>query len=337
MSEEFEGIPRSVETSASPADPTGERSAGGRYFLDTEFDGHNGPLLSLALVRDDGESVHVRTTDRATDPWVIVNVEPLMDSHDAGVFAEVPPDEVGITVASFFSLMRDNSPTIIADSVVDIGRFCRALSTGMDGGWASVDYPLIRFEVHDVAAYPTDVPNAVQHNAWWDAVALGEKLRSSEAPPVSQDGQGPRPRTEAPDAPKSPLPDMERVAREASPGPWGELHNMAGPMGVIGAMPEGFPEKICWLEMHGREHANARFIATFDPPTVLHLLHLNGALASIVREFVDTEAGIAKRSHEEWRDGKWVWNDTIWKAADPEGFDLVKRAEAALSLQEKGS
>lgn len=146
-----------------------------RYYLDTEFDGHNGPLLSLALVGEN-DSIHVRTTERATDPWVIANVEPLMDQHDAGMDAEVPLNEVGVTIASFFSLMRDNEPTIVADSVVDIGRFCRALSTGMDGGWSSVDYPVVRFEVHDVAAYPTTLPGAVQHNAWWDAMALRHML-----------------------------------------------------------------------------------------------------------------------------------------------------------------
>ncbi len=147
-----------------------------RYYLDTELDGHNGPLLSLALVAEDGDGIHIRTTERAADSWVAANVEPLMGSHDAGMEAEVPLNEVGLTIASFFSLMRDAEPTIIADSVVDIGRFCRALSTNMKGEWESVDYPLMRFEVHDIAAYPTDLPGAVQHNAWWDAMALRHKL-----------------------------------------------------------------------------------------------------------------------------------------------------------------
>lgn len=146
-----------------------------RYYLDTEFDGHNGPLLSLALVSE-YESIHIRTTERASDPWVAANVEPLMNRHDAGVSAKVTLNEVGVTIANFFSIMRDTAPVIIADSVVDIGRFCRALSTGMDGEWSSVDYPVIRFEVHDVAAYPTTLPGAVQHNAWWDAMALRHLL-----------------------------------------------------------------------------------------------------------------------------------------------------------------
>lgn len=56
-----------------------------RYYLDTEFDGHNGPLLSLALVTRSGHGLYVRTSDRAKDPWVIQNVEPLMEQHSANV------------------------------------------------------------------------------------------------------------------------------------------------------------------------------------------------------------------------------------------------------------
>ncbi len=149
-----------------------------RYFLDTEFDGHGGPLLSVALVREDGLSLHVRTTARATDPWVIANVEPHMDRHDADVIGySVEPDRVGISLRSF--LDPDQCPVIVADSPVDIGRFCAALSTGEDGGWASADYPLMTFEVHNVDCYPTTLPGAVQHNAWWDAMALRHLLGSA--------------------------------------------------------------------------------------------------------------------------------------------------------------
>lgn len=66
-----------------------------RYFLDTEFDGHGGELLSLALVAECGTGLHVRTTARATDPWVVQNVEPLMGEHDADVCAELPVNAVG--------------------------------------------------------------------------------------------------------------------------------------------------------------------------------------------------------------------------------------------------
>lgn len=146
-----------------------------RYYLDCEFDGHNGPLLSLALTTESG-GIHIRTTERATDPWVREHVEPFMDCHNAGLSLEVKPNEVGEVISNFFDFIGDSTPLIVADSVVDIGRFCRALSTNKEGGWRSVDYPAIGFEVHNVDAYPTDLPGAVQHNAWWDAMALRHKL-----------------------------------------------------------------------------------------------------------------------------------------------------------------
>lgn len=79
------------------------------------------------------------------------------------------------------SKVGDNCHTIIADSPVDIGRFCAALSTSEDGGWASADYPRMTFEVHNVDCYPTTLPGAVQHNAWWDAMALRHLVMASQA------------------------------------------------------------------------------------------------------------------------------------------------------------
>ena len=148
-----------------------------RFYIDCEFDGHGGPLLSIALVREDGYSIHIRTNQIAQDPWVIANVVAAMDKDDAHCKQWIPLGEVGESIRSFVG--DCDCPTIIADSPVDIGRFCQAISTGSDGGWASADYPAMRFEVHNVACYPTDLPGAVQHNAWWDAMALRHKLTSS--------------------------------------------------------------------------------------------------------------------------------------------------------------
>lgn len=151
-----------------------------RFYIDCEFDGHGGRLLSIAIVPESqtGLSVHIRTREAATDPWVIANVEPLMDSHDADLIWLVDINGVGDCIRN--ALEHCERPVIIADSPVDIGRFCAAISTSNDGGWASCDYPLMRFEVHNVDCYPTDLPGAVQHNAWWDAMALRHVLRARE-------------------------------------------------------------------------------------------------------------------------------------------------------------
>jgi hypothetical protein len=152
-----------------------------RYYLDCEFDGHNGPLLSLALVQEDGFSIHIKTDDKPEDPWVWDNVWPVMHEHFADIAVTgLDSREVGSEIRRFL----DSDPTIIADSPVDIGRFCQAISTGEDGGWASADYPRMAFEVHNVDCYPTTLKGAVQHNAWWDAMALREKLNH----PPTNDG-----------------------------------------------------------------------------------------------------------------------------------------------------
>lgn len=149
-----------------------------KYFVDCEFDGHNGPLLSLAIVAQDGLSCHWRTGVRAMDIWVIQNVEPLMDSHKASFNVLLSgPNSLGGELRDF--LAGDDAPVIIADSPVDIERFCRAYMTDRNGDYFPNDRPKMRFEVHDVDAYPTTLEGAVQHNAWWDAMALRNVLTTT--------------------------------------------------------------------------------------------------------------------------------------------------------------
>ena len=151
-----------------------------KFYVDCEFDGHGGPLLSIALVHEGGDSIHVRVAEaQATDPWVIENVVPLLGRHDANWSAHVTANEVGETLRQFIGFC--DHPVIIADSPVDIGRFCQAISTGEDGGWCSTGYPQMTFEVHNVDCYPTDLSGAVQHNAYWDAMALRHRLTESVA------------------------------------------------------------------------------------------------------------------------------------------------------------
>ena len=141
------------------------------FYIDCEFDGHDGPLLSIAMVRADGYSLHIEAANIAVaDPWVAANVVPILGCHRADISCRVRPNEVGRQIRYFIGDCQ--RPTIIADSPVDIGRFCRAISTGEDGGWASTGYPGMTFKVCNVDCYPTTLKGAVQHNAWWDAMAL---------------------------------------------------------------------------------------------------------------------------------------------------------------------
>lgn len=150
-----------------------------RYYIDCEFDGHNGPLISMAIVRSARQSITILTSETAADPWVTENVIPVLHSDKAQETIFVSPNSVGMAIRDF--LGGDQWPVIIADSPVDIARFCHALSTAPDGKWASADYPRMTFEVRNVDCYPTTLPGAVQHNAWWDAMALRHKLTEQPA------------------------------------------------------------------------------------------------------------------------------------------------------------
>jgi hypothetical protein len=148
-----------------------------RFYLDCEFDGHGGPLLSIALVGEDA-SYYLVTDEVAQDPWVNDHVASVFIKHRCPDYEYlVPPNKVGGFLLDWLDDHgADTHPVIVADSPVDIGYFCRAVSTDADGGWAEVFYRHMTFEVHDVESYPTDLEGAVQHNAWWDAMALRRKL-----------------------------------------------------------------------------------------------------------------------------------------------------------------
>lgn len=147
-----------------------------RYYIDCEFDGHNGPLLSIALVGEDMRSIHIRVQhdEPIQNEWVSGNVIPIINCHEARMSQYVPVDEVGPSIRHF--LLGDDYPHIIADSPVDIFRFCKAISTGANGEWESCRYERMDFTVFNIDAYPCRLAGAVRHNAWWDALALKTKI-----------------------------------------------------------------------------------------------------------------------------------------------------------------
>lgn len=143
-----------------------------KYFLDCEFNGFGGALLSLALAAEDGRTFYV-IMDRSgidLDPWVMENVIPHMMSVPAGtrVLGAPTPAAAAHAVKAFFA--DDGCPHIICDWPDDIAYFCRALMTG-PGEMVSIRH--MTFEMlRGVPAYPTTLPGAVQHNALWDALAM---------------------------------------------------------------------------------------------------------------------------------------------------------------------
>ena len=145
-----------------------------KYYIDFEFDGHNGPVISGALIREDGKAVYCASYHDPFDPWVKQNVMPHIAKF-------IPATMIFCGANHFGTYFRDligydQFAVIIADSPVDIGRFCNHISTDGYGNWQSTDYAFMQFEVHNVNCYPTKLEGAIQHHAYWDAMALREKL-----------------------------------------------------------------------------------------------------------------------------------------------------------------
>lgn len=143
-----------------------------KYFLDCEFNGYRGELISLALVPEQGnDALYLAWPYGDFTPWVAENVIPIVTAP-----AAVPHIHRLQAWPGFIEifLRDDDAPVIIADWPDDIRYFCECLIIGP--GEMIKTAPRIFFNVERVDAYPTELPGAVQHNALWDARALKAKL-----------------------------------------------------------------------------------------------------------------------------------------------------------------
>lgn len=146
-----------------------------RYYLDTEFNGFGGALLSLALVSEEGHVLSL-VYDRpaeSIEPWVAKNVIPFLFKGVPGFPTKQVDHQLGaMLIAEFFDGHEGvDEVTIVTDWPDDIRYFCQAIITGPG---QMVTLPRLKFEMHRVDAYPTAIPGAIQHNAVWDAFALAE-------------------------------------------------------------------------------------------------------------------------------------------------------------------
>src|SRR5204863_6075773 len=101
-----------------------------RYFLDTEYNGWGGGLLSLALVPEDGEELYLTLDwNGPVEPWVEKNVVPYLDSvPDSLVSPRLNRIDAARLVAHY--LAGDLEPVIVADWPADIAQLNALLLTG---------------------------------------------------------------------------------------------------------------------------------------------------------------------------------------------------------------
>ena len=132
-----------------------------KLFLDTEFNGFQGELMSMALVPEDPtkEEFYVELEFKGQlDPWVKENVVPHM------FLSPVSKSDFQFLLKHY---LYENGPcTIVADWPDDIRHLCESLITGP----GECLWPLrnITFDLDFNIKYNSEVP----HNALWDARAI---------------------------------------------------------------------------------------------------------------------------------------------------------------------
>ena len=148
-----------------------------RYFLDTEYNGMGGALLSLALVPDDGEELYLTLQyDDPLNAWVERHVLPYLDTVPEQLSCpRLSKRDAAHELERY--LRHDDQPLIHADWPEDIAHFCTLMITG-EGDM--IDVRNATFRVIPTANFSTAAYSKVPHNALHDARALRDHILSME-------------------------------------------------------------------------------------------------------------------------------------------------------------
>lgn len=141
-----------------------------RYYLDCEYDGFGGPLLSLALVPEDGSEEYyaVLAHERPLSDWVERNVAPFFDMVPEALRRSPQPQaEVARDLSAWLAGLAEVE--IVADWPEDLSLFCRLLVTG---NGEVVDMPALTLRWLRLPGFSTARNSAVPHNALHDARSL---------------------------------------------------------------------------------------------------------------------------------------------------------------------
>jgi hypothetical protein len=149
-----------------------------RYFLDTEFNGFGGALISLALAPEHGDQEYYATLPLPDPlhPWVERHVVPYLGTVPLGGDKPLSRAVAAERLADY--LAGDPDPVIVADWPDDISHFCALITTG-PGEMAPVG--ALRFELLSTPGFCTAANSAVPHNALHDARALRAFVLELEA------------------------------------------------------------------------------------------------------------------------------------------------------------
>lgn len=138
-----------------------------RLYLDTEFNGFGGELVSLALVADDGREYYaVLPEPRVWDPWVVLNVVPVLSAAKPVTYPQTR-EEFRRGIEAF--LRQFDNPIIVADWYTDLVHFF-SIFGGRDHTQS------IAFACRAELVLLDDIASEVPHNALADARAIRAAL-----------------------------------------------------------------------------------------------------------------------------------------------------------------
>lgn len=148
-----------------------------RLFLDCEYNGFGGELISLALVPEDGgeEFYVVLPPPTAPREWVVRNVMPYLGTVPSPLRFEADRVTAALELAAYLRAVPD--PEIVADWPEDLALLCGLL---MPDDGDVVDLPGLRLEWVRTPGFSTARNSRVPHNALHDARALREHLLGLE-------------------------------------------------------------------------------------------------------------------------------------------------------------
>jgi hypothetical protein len=138
-----------------------------KIFLDTEFNGFKGDLISIGMVAEDGQifyAVRNATQSMDIDPWVNENVFPFLDKHPLDHVVVWEGDDT-IQSRMQFYFLQYKEVEIIVDWPEDIQHICKIMITGAG---TMINTPnTMRFTIDRMINGISEVP----HNALYDAIA----------------------------------------------------------------------------------------------------------------------------------------------------------------------
>ena len=162
-----------------------------QYYIDCEFSGHKGRLISMALVREDGHFIYCVINDglikfKDDNTWEIIlkgDFDPWVEDNVLSVLFSCPVDAKSclVTTAEASAMIEaflayDPSPHIVADRPDDLKYFNELLITGPG---EAITCPHMTQEWIREDAYPTRLEGCIRHNAYHDAMALRHLLTTS--------------------------------------------------------------------------------------------------------------------------------------------------------------